>query len=121
MKYDGNALRRGMRRLNRLALATLCCSCLSIPAMAQQQQQAGEMTLDEAEAAEHFISRGYSPYADRGFPTRPLWGDTHLHTANSPDAFAFGNRLGHPKPPARPNRGGRGNQLFPHQFRILHR
>ncbi len=23
-----------------------------------------------------------------------LWGDTHLHTANSPDAFAFGNRLG---------------------------
>jgi hypothetical protein len=92
MKYDGNALRRGMRRLNRLALATLCCSCLSIPVMAEQH--AGEMTLDEAEAAEHFISRGYSPYADRGFPTRPLWGDTHLHTANSPDAFAFGNRLG---------------------------
>ncbi len=58
-----------------------------------QQQHAGEMTLDEAEAAEHFTSRGYSPYADRGFPTRPLWGDTHLHTANSPDAFAFGNRL----------------------------
>jgi hypothetical protein len=23
-----------------------------------------------------------------------MWGDTHLHTANSPDAFAFGNRLG---------------------------
>ncbi len=62
------------------------------PATAQQQH-AGEMTLDEAEAAEHFPSRGYSPYADRGFPTRPLWGDTHLHTANSPDAFAFGNRL----------------------------
>ena len=61
------------------------------PAIAQQH--AGEMTLDVEEAAEHFQSRGYSPYADRGFPTRPLWGDTHLHTANSPDAFAFGNRL----------------------------
>ena len=23
-----------------------------------------------------------------------FWGDTHLHTANSPDAYAFGNRLG---------------------------
>ena len=28
------------------------------------------------------------------FPERPLWGDTHLHTANSVDAFGFGVRLG---------------------------
>ena len=28
------------------------------------------------------------------FPQRPLWGDTHLHTANSVDAFGFGVRLG---------------------------
>ena len=34
----------------------------------------------------------YSPYAGRNFPTQVLWGDTHLHTANSPDAFAFGTR-----------------------------
>lgn len=27
------------------------------------------------------------------FPERPLWGDTHLHTANSFDAFGAGNRL----------------------------
>ena len=27
------------------------------------------------------------------FPDRPLWGDTHLHTANSVDAFGFGVRL----------------------------
>ncbi len=26
-------------------------------------------------------------------PERVLWGDTHLHTANSPDAFGFGARL----------------------------
>ncbi|MCP4300990.1 MAG: DUF3604 domain-containing protein [Gammaproteobacteria bacterium] len=28
------------------------------------------------------------------FPTAVFWGDTHLHTTDSPDAFAFGNRLG---------------------------
>ncbi|MFW2441008.1 MAG: DUF3604 domain-containing protein [Arenicellales bacterium] len=35
-----------------------------------------------------------SPYAQRGFPTQVYWGDTHLHTALSMDAGAFGNRLG---------------------------
>jgi hypothetical protein len=36
----------------------------------------------------------YSPYAERAFPSRPLWGDTHLHTAMSVDAGLFGARLG---------------------------
>ena len=36
----------------------------------------------------------YSPYADRDFPERPLWGDSHLHTALSMDAGGFGNRVG---------------------------
>ncbi|MDA8140549.1 MAG: DUF3604 domain-containing protein [Desulfobacteraceae bacterium] len=35
----------------------------------------------------------YSPYAGRNFPTRPLFGDTHLHTGFSMDAGAFGARL----------------------------
>ena len=30
--------------------------------------------------AERFEGRGYSPYGGRHFPTRPLFGDTHLHT-----------------------------------------
>ena len=38
--------------------------------------------------------RPYSPYADRAFPTRVFFGDTHLHTAFSMDAGAFGARLG---------------------------
>jgi len=75
----------------KVSAAVLAATVLVLGARAEQQ--AGEMTLNVEEAAEHFQSRGYSPYADRGFPTRPLWGDTHLHTANSPDAFAFGNRL----------------------------
>jgi len=31
---------------------------------------------------------------DTTYPEHVYWGDTHLHTANSPDAFGFGNRLG---------------------------
>ena len=30
---------------------------------------------------------------DTAYPERVYWGDTHLHTANSVDAFGFGNRL----------------------------
>jgi hypothetical protein len=70
----------------------LTTTLLLCPVVARGQQ-AGEMTIDPEAAAENFRSRGYSPYADRGFPTQVFWGDTHLHTANSPDAFAFGNRL----------------------------
>jgi Protein of unknown function (DUF3604) len=32
--------------------------------------------------------------AETEFPERVFWGDTHLHTANSVDAFGFGVRLG---------------------------
>ena len=32
--------------------------------------------------------------AETEFPERVYWGDTHLHTANSVDAFGFGVRLG---------------------------
>jgi hypothetical protein len=41
-----------------------------------------------------YTGKSYSPSAQRGFPSRVLWGDTHLHTALSMDAGAFGNRLG---------------------------
>ncbi len=36
----------------------------------------------------------YSPFVDQHFPTQILWGDTHLHTRNSPDAGFLGNTLG---------------------------
>jgi len=36
---------------------------------------------------------GYSPYAERDYPTHVYFGDTHHHTANSGDAFMNGDRL----------------------------
>ena len=65
-----------------------------MPSMAQQgQTDIG--TLDKKSAERVFPAKPiYSPYAGRKFPTRPLFGDTHLHTAASFDAGAFGARLG---------------------------
>ncbi|MCK6474235.1 MAG: DUF3604 domain-containing protein [Planctomycetes bacterium] len=51
-------------------------------------------TLDADTAAKVFPAKPpYSPYAGRNFPTRPFFGDTHLHTSFSMDAGAFGCRL----------------------------
>lgn len=46
--------------------------------------------------------------ANAPYPQRPLWGDTHLHTANSFDAFAAGLRLG----PAEALRFARGDAVM---------
>lgn len=47
-------------------------------------------------SAEHQLqtNKGYSPWADRDYPTHVYFGDTHNHTSNSGDAFMNGNRLG---------------------------
>ena len=44
--------------------------------------------------ADVYPGKAYSPYADRNFPDRVFWGDTHLHTGLSVDAGLFGARLG---------------------------
>ena len=54
-----------------------------------------------------YTGQAYSPYADRNYPERPLWGDSHLHTSLSMDAGLFGNRL----PPADAYRFARGEQV----------
>ena len=43
--------------------------------------------------SELYTGKVYSPYAQRSFPERPLWGDQHLHTTLSLDAALAGNRL----------------------------
>ena len=47
----------------------------------------------EGAAAAFKSQKHFSPYAGRNFPTQVFWGDTHLHTAMSFDAGAFGARL----------------------------
>jgi hypothetical protein len=50
-------------------------------------------TLDRETAERAYPRPPYSPPAGRNFPTRPFFGDTHLHTGFSMDAGAFGARL----------------------------
>jgi hypothetical protein len=52
----------------------------------------GSLTKEKAEKV-HSTKPLYSPYAGRSYPTRPYFGETHLHTAASMDAGAFGARL----------------------------
>ncbi|MBD1548729.1 DUF3604 domain-containing protein [Labrenzia aggregata] len=80
--------------------------------MDRQTRQAGSVgisgTLDQEKADKGFQDTPhYSPYVDRNFPTRPFFGDTHLHTAYSMDAGAFGARLG----PRDAYRFARGEQV----------
>jgi hypothetical protein len=75
--------------LQKLAVAGLLAISPGLPATAQDT---GPLEKEKAEAA-HKRSAPYSPYADRDFPTRPFFGDTHLHTSFSMDAGAFGARL----------------------------
>ena len=82
----------GMGALLACALAVIS---LAFPAFAQDQTTTDVGTLDKGTADKVFPAKPpYSPYAGRNFPTRPFFGDTHLHTSFSMDAGAFGARLG---------------------------
>ncbi|MGR3660919.1 MAG: DUF3604 domain-containing protein, partial [Paracoccaceae bacterium] len=62
-------------------------------------------------------NQNYSPYVDKNFPTRPLWGDSHLHTNLSTDAGLAGNLL----PPAKAYQFARGDEInssFGHRVRL---
>jgi hypothetical protein len=53
------------------------------------------------------VTRAYSPHAGRTYPTRVYFGDTHLHSSNSGDAFLAGDRLG----PEQAYRFARGEEV----------
>jgi len=53
-----------------------------------------QITPSKESLSHLYPGKVYSPYAQRRFPSRPLWGDSHLHTGLSVDAGLFGARLG---------------------------
>ena len=71
-----------------LAASLIAILMISQPVAASD---AGTPTKDMLSNA--YTGKVYSPYAKRGIPERPLWGDSHLHTSLSMDAGLFGNRL----------------------------
>ncbi len=92
-------------------------ACLALAAFGQQAAPPKTPTVTEgcvgtADAADlgkvYPAKPPYSPYAGRNFPTRPFFGDTHLHTGYSMDAGAFGARL----PPRDAYRFARGEEIL---------
>src|SRR5580765_5738319 len=71
-------------------LALLLLLFVAGPLVAQDTGEPDKASLEKAYPSK----QPYSPYADRHFPDRVYWGDTHLHTSFSMDAGAFGCRLG---------------------------
>ena len=90
--------------MTRSVLAATCAGMLMI-AMPTAAQDAGTPMPGTLSAA--YPGKAYSPYAERSFPERPLWGDSHLHTSLSMDAGLFGNRL----PPREAYRFARGEEV----------
>lgn len=84
----------------------LLASLLLMLSMGAFAQDAG--TPDKETTVQIFKKPGYSPYAGRNYPTQVYWGDTHLHTAISLDAGAFGCTAG----PEQAYRFARGEEVF---------
>jgi hypothetical protein len=74
------------------SVSALLCLCLTF-SQSVLSAGGGLVTDDTSSLVSIGKKETYSPYAQRNFPDRPLWGDTHLHTAISFDAGAFGATL----------------------------
>ena len=83
-------------RIHLLALALMIGSGAALGATAQEQDPAPSRESLEKAFSKRAVreQRPYSPYSAMEHPTHVYWGDTHLHTAYSLDAGAFGARLG---------------------------
>lgn len=84
-----------------IILVVIMIGCLALTALAADSHNHGQEvndpclgTVDEGALQKVYPTKApFSPYAGRNFPTRPLFGDTHLHTGFSMDAGAFGAKL----------------------------
>jgi hypothetical protein len=105
----GRCPRLSFRAILSVAFAVLIGAVLSATAQEPQPTTSDSGTVEKNAVEKLFPNRApYSPYADLNYPTRPLFGDTHLHTAFSMDAGAFGARLN----PSDAYRFARGEQIL---------
>ena len=82
-----------MRFKSILAVTTL----VLLPTLAVAQDAVAQNYVGDVGIEAHEVTLGqpeYSPYLNRNYPDRVLFGDTHLHTSLSTDAGMFGNILG---------------------------
>ena len=82
------------QKSQRISAVVIMCFSLGFSTTAFSAGGGSGLVTDDPESLSAAArTQPYSPYAQRNFPDRPLWGDTHLHTAVSFDAGSFGARL----------------------------
>jgi hypothetical protein len=99
-----------LSRIAATGFYALCTTSLSIAADQQPGQPIIVSDIGEiqpADATKFYKEPGYSPYAGKHFPERPLFGDEHVHTGWSVDAGMSGATLS----PADAVRFARGEEV----------
>jgi hypothetical protein len=77
-----------------LTKALLACAAIAILALADVALAQDIGSPDPEARKGLYPGNTYSPYAQRSFPSRVYWGETHLHTGVSLDTGLLGNILG---------------------------
>ena len=75
-------------------IALVVIAAFGCAVSARAQQIVDSDAYQAADPAKFYKSPGYSPYAGRHYPERPLFGDEHVHTSWSADAGMGGTTLG---------------------------
>ena len=85
-------IKKKEKNMRKSLLAIVAITALALPGMAL----ASDIGTPDPEVIKGlYPGKAYSPHAQRFFPNKVYWGETHLHTGLSADAGLFGNTLGH--------------------------
>ena len=75
----------------RATLATAALFALGVTVSEHKASASPEKSVESAGSASPSTAREYSPVVRDTTATNLYWGDTHLHTRNSGDAFSLGD------------------------------